>query len=278
MSHYVVIFVCVGCRHAKELLVSWDCRAQAMSLVLRFQVVDSRDYFLPHRRHRCWMWAMASEGDPRGLLQRLVHPCLRMDDILDGGTVKPSVLNARQQEVVATVVDQHESRGGCRFKDLNSLFLLARPFQKWRHVSKIVEDQCEHWPQNLKLDPLNSCEPQKDPIAEDDLIIDVAKSSARAPSCIGACTCIVPNSLPYRMFENRVLSTLELRALQGLFPDDFVALRAWASEVLGTFSFRAIFPWQTCQKHALVNSHSNPTSLKPMVPINFCRKHACTTQ
>ena len=65
----------------------------------------------------------------------------------------------------------------------------------------------------------------------DDLLIDIAKSSARAPTCVSASPCIVPNSMPYRVLENRVLTPLEVSALQGIFPADFPELDRWSDHL-----------------------------------------------
>ena len=43
-----------------------------------------------------------------------------------------------------------------------------------------------------------------------DIIIDIAKSSSRAPWAEGACPCFVPNSRPFRVLQERELSTVEV--------------------------------------------------------------------
>ncbi len=62
----------------------------------------------------------------------------------------------------------------------------------------------------------------------EDLIVDVAKSAERAPSCVGECPCLVPNSKPFRRWAGKVLGPQEVLGLQGIWKEDFPQL--------GTFS------------------------------------------
>mmetsp|Transcript_20109 Transcript_20109/g.45100 ORF Transcript_20109/g.45100 Transcript_20109/m.45100 type:complete len:434 (-) Transcript_20109:266-1567(-) len=48
-----------------------------------------------------------------------------------------------------------------------------------------------------------------------DVIVDIAKSDQRAPVCIGATSCIVPNSKPYHMASKRVLTPEEVLKEKG---------------------------------------------------------------
>jgi len=66
-----------------------------------------------------------------------------------------------------------------------------------------------------------------------DVVVDVAKSEERAPVCIGATPCIVPNSLPYRVKTQRVLTPEQVHACQGIYPEDFPALRKYAQTKAG---------------------------------------------
>merc|ERR1719189_830998 len=61
-----------------------------------------------------------------------------------------------------------------------------------------------------------------------DIVVDVAKSEDRAPVCIGATPCIVPNSLPYRIKTQRILTPEQVHACQGIYPEDFPAPRKYA--------------------------------------------------
>eukprot|EP00403_Amphidinium_massartii_P023868 CAMPEP_0178398908 /NCGR_PEP_ID=MMETSP0689_2-20121128/15010_1 /TAXON_ID=160604 /ORGANISM="Amphidinium massartii, Strain CS-259" /LENGTH=451 /DNA_ID=CAMNT_0020019675 /DNA_START=63 /DNA_END=1418 /DNA_ORIENTATION=+ len=55
-------------------------------------------------------------------------------------------------------------------------------------------------------------------------IVDIAKSDERAPVCVGATSCIVPNSKPYHVGLQRVLTPEEVLRMQGIYREDFPAL------------------------------------------------------
>mmetsp|Transcript_14282 Transcript_14282/g.33747 ORF Transcript_14282/g.33747 Transcript_14282/m.33747 type:complete len:454 (+) Transcript_14282:95-1456(+) len=61
-------------------------------------------------------------------------------------------------------------------------------------------------------------------------IIDIAKSDHRAPVCIGATSCIVPNSKPYYVGFQRVLTPEEVLKVQGIYSEDFPALSKMLKE------------------------------------------------
>jgi hypothetical protein len=61
-----------------------------------------------------------------------------------------------------------------------------------------------------------------------DVVVDVAKSEERAPVCVGAAPCIVPNSQPYRTKTQRVLTPEQVHACQGIYLSDFPALQEYA--------------------------------------------------
>ena len=67
-----------------------------------------------------------------------------------------------------------------------------------------------------------------------DVIIDVAKSDYRAPICVGATSCIVPNSKPYHLKSKRILSPEEVLKVQGIYAQDFPALRKILQEKGGS--------------------------------------------
>ena len=73
-----------------------------------------------------------------------------------------------------------------------------------------------------------------------DVIIDIAKSANRAPKCEGSVPCLVPNSLPFRYIERRVLTPIECLALQGINKEDFCLLERWATNLV---SLRVAF-WE----------------------------------
>ncbi len=60
-----------------------------------------------------------------------------------------------------------------------------------------------------------------------DLVVDIAKSVVRAPWCVGATPCVLPNSRLHWRRQHRVLDAREMAALQGIWPRDFAALESW---------------------------------------------------
>ena len=60
-----------------------------------------------------------------------------------------------------------------------------------------------------------------------DLVVDIAKSVSRAPWCVQATPCVLPNSRLHWWRQQRVLDAREMAALQGIWPRDFPALESW---------------------------------------------------
>ena len=60
-----------------------------------------------------------------------------------------------------------------------------------------------------------------------DLVVDISKSAGRAPWCVGATPCVLPNSRLHWRREKRVLDAREMAALQGIWPRDFPVLESW---------------------------------------------------
>ena len=59
-----------------------------------------------------------------------------------------------------------------------------------------------------------------------DVIVDINKGETRGSHGVNVAPTIVANSLPYRVKEKRVLEPMESMALQGIFPEDFPAMRS----------------------------------------------------
>ena len=64
-----------------------------------------------------------------------------------------------------------------------------------------------------------------------DVFVDVSKSEERAPRCLNATPCIVPNSLPYRIKDAAFLSPRQVCCVQGIWQEDFPALNQYAAEM-----------------------------------------------
>ena len=61
-----------------------------------------------------------------------------------------------------------------------------------------------------------------------DVVVDLAKSTQRASTCMNASTCVLPNSKLWLVRAGRFLTARECLALQGIWASDFPALDAWA--------------------------------------------------
>ncbi len=57
--------------------------------------------------------------------------------------------------------------------------------------------------------------------AEGDIFVDIAKSASRCPYEVGATPCLLPNSSPYRVMEQRLLSPTEVLGCQGIWAEDY---------------------------------------------------------
>ena len=66
-----------------------------------------------------------------------------------------------------------------------------------------------------------------------DLVVDIAKSVGRAPWCVGATPCVLPNSRLHWHRHQRVLGAREMAALQGVWTRDFRPSSLGASQRSG---------------------------------------------
>ncbi len=60
-----------------------------------------------------------------------------------------------------------------------------------------------------------------------DLVVDISKSTGRAPWRVGATPCVLPNSRVHWRREQRVLDAREMCAMQGIWTHVFVAFESW---------------------------------------------------
>lgn len=155
-----------------------------------YKVLDSRDYLLPQRRNRCWMFAYDGRENLAAAQQtgdKVVSLASTQNFGFDKlfraaevATAPDAKLNPRQKRVVAAGLKK------------------LRPAER-----------------------------------KNDVVVDVAKSEERAPVCVGAAPCIVPNSIPYRTQTKQVLTPEQVHACQGIYPADFPALRKYSQEKAG---------------------------------------------
>jgi site-specific DNA-cytosine methylase len=151
------------------------------------RVLDSRNYLLPQRRNRCWMWAFdgtqhqeAVESTGEDVVALASSKGFTLDQLFKLAKVtgtSSKVLNARKKRVLAVIMRK------------------VKPADRTKEI-----------------------------------VLDVAKSESRVPHCIGATTCIVPNSQPYRVRTQSILTAEQMHCVQGIYKEDFPALAKYAKE------------------------------------------------
>mmetsp|Transcript_43589 Transcript_43589/g.81366 ORF Transcript_43589/g.81366 Transcript_43589/m.81366 type:complete len:449 (+) Transcript_43589:68-1414(+) len=153
-----------------------------------YSVLDSRDFFLPQRRNRCWMWAF-----------------------------KGSENQAAAEEALKTVKLLAEKN---------------KPFKFTSLFRKAGVARCPIHRLNLRQKAVVKAALRKLPRADrhKDVMVDIAKSAERAPVCISAASCIVPNSMPYRVKSKTMFTPEQVNCVQGIYKEDFPALAKFAKE------------------------------------------------
>ena len=155
-----------------------------------YKEMDARNFLVPQRRTRVWMWAIRSDvaADPAaGEVQTVLNALERPQPVALSKFLRPAACDPRPRRTI-----------NCReVRVLDSVVQESRPLQR------------------LEAEELT------------DLVVDVAKSADRAPWCIGTTPCVLPNSRFHWRREQRVLGVHEVAALQGLWPEDFPALESW---------------------------------------------------
>ena len=155
-----------------------------------YKQMDARNFLVPQRRTRVWMWAIRSDvaaAPAAGEVQTVLNALERPQPVALSKFLRPAACDPRPRRTIS-----------CREERvLDSVVQENRPLQR------------------LEAEELT------------DLVVDVAKSADRAPWCIGATPCVLPNSRFHWRREQRVLGVHELAALQGLWPEDFPALESW---------------------------------------------------
>jgi hypothetical protein len=150
--------------------------------------LDARNFLLPQRRTRIWMWAIRSDvaaapaaGEVLKVLLQFERPqpapLVRFLGHVDNDKQARQTINEREQAVLDCVLRERA----------------------------------------LQLQPEELL----------DLVVDIAKSVSRAPWCVQATPCVLPNSRLHWRRQQRVLDAREMAALQGIWPRDFPALESW---------------------------------------------------
>jgi len=158
--------------------------------VFAYKQLDARIFLVPQRRMRVWMWAIRSDvaaASAAGEVQTVLSALERPQPVALHKFLKPAACDVRARQ---TTNDREDHV-------LDHIVQANRPLQR------------------LEAGELT------------DLVVDVAKSAERAPWCVGATPCVLPNSRLYWRRQQRVLGAREMLALQGIWPRDFPALESW---------------------------------------------------
>lgn len=155
-----------------------------------YEVLDSRDFLLPQRRVRVWMWAFkgcenqtATEETKKSVLALKSDTAYQFNTLFRMAGVSKNAnttLNARKKRVVRAAL------------------------------------------RKLKLSLKAAC--------KKDVVVDVGKTEARAPLGISATSCVVPNSELYRLRTKSTLTPEQVHCVQGIYKEDFPALASYASK------------------------------------------------
>ena len=155
-----------------------------------YKQVDARNFLVPQRRTRVWMWAIRSDvaaAPAVGEVQTVLNALERPQPVPLNKFLRPAACEVRARQ---TLNDREEH-------------VLDHVFQANRSLQRLEAEELT------------------------DLVIDVAKSAGRAPWCIGATPCVMPNSRLHWRRQHRVLGAHEMAGLQGIWPRDFTALESW---------------------------------------------------
>ena len=105
-----------------------------------------------------------------------------------------------------------------------------------------------------------------------DLVVDIAKSVSRAPWCVQATPCVLPNSRLHWRRQQRVLDAQEMAALQGIWTRNFPALESWCKSDKRSLAVRDM------AGNALTSTICTAVCLGVMVAISPClKKQLCET-
>lgn len=156
-----------------------------------YRVLDSRDFLLPQRRHRCWMWAFRGAE------------------------------NQGAAELAAGAVESLRSEKAWQLDDFFDA-VKATDQEMKRPLNERERDVVRQCMQKLSAKQKSQ-----------DVLIDIAKSAGRAPFCLDAAACVVPNSRPFRRKTGLILSAEQVHAVQGIYKEDFPALERWCWEKEG---------------------------------------------
>ena len=165
-------------------------------------MLDTRKFLLPQRRNRCWIWAILDRS--RGSKD------VRSSDCLEHGR-SSGCRESRERKLsssVSAILSHFESQRPISLGDFLASSLPARDKEedfvtggraalsdRERHVVNAAIENARRQLQEQR--PLQRL--QEDP----DIVVDVSKSLGRAPWCIGAATCVLPNSRLFWAREDR---------------------------------------------------------------------------
>lgn len=156
-----------------------------------WKILNTRDFLIPQNRPRCWMIGLRNDT----FTQEDVDHCFQM--VEDQKISTWSLQKYFNQFKVGKLGTPNRST----------------PNKRERLVIKAAK---------LKLKGRKTAR-----IARDDVLVDLAKSEARAPVNLNATPCLVANSRMWWDNQRRFLSAEEGMSLQGIFASDFPQLKSF---------------------------------------------------
>ena len=156
-------------------------------------LVDARNFLLPQRRTRVWMWAIradASAAPAAAQVATILADLQQKEPVPLDGFLSAVAGDCQQRQ---SVNEREESA-------------LAAVLTNNRPLQRLSEEELQ------------------------DLVVDISKSCGRAPWCLGAAPCVLPGSRLYWRRKQWVLGAREMAALQGIWCRDFPALQSWCED------------------------------------------------
>ena len=161
-----------------------------MGYLVGHALLDTRNFLLPQRRNRCWIWATLDSGENGRSSGSRAHgrssgsrdskfSCSVSALLSHLATEPPSLEDFLTASVPADDKEDLVTGGRAGLSD-----------REKDVVENVRQQLLEQMPPQRFQQPL-------------DLVIDVSKSLGRAPWCVRAATCVLPNSRLYWQRQDR---------------------------------------------------------------------------
>ena len=161
---------------------------EGLGYSIAYTQLDARNFLLPQRHTRIWMWAIRSDVAAAPAAGEVLKVLLQFEWPQPAPLVRFLGDVANDKQARHTINEREQAVLNC-----------------------VLQERA------LQLQPEELF----------DLVVDIAKSVSRAPWCVQATPCVLPNSRLHWRRQQRVLDAREMVALQGIWPRDFPAHESW---------------------------------------------------